>query len=134
MISDEITAFAESYTAAWCSQNPDQVAAHFEADGGTLTINEGEPSIGRSAIAAAAREFMTAFPDLTVEMDGLGQDGDRIVYRWTLKGTHTGEPDPTGNSVRVSGTERWRMGPSGLIADSIGSFDAEEYARQLVQS
>ncbi|MEE4316431.1 MAG: SMP-30/gluconolactonase/LRE family protein, partial [Erythrobacter sp.] len=34
-------------------------------------------------------------------------------------------------SVRISGVEAWAMGPDGLIADSDGSFDAADYARQI---
>jgi hypothetical protein len=36
-----------------------------------------------------------------------------------------------GHPVRISGYEVWRMGADGLIANSQGRFDAEEYHRQL---
>ena len=45
--------FGTKYTAAWCSQNAADVAACF-ADDGSLKINDGEPSVGRAAITAAA--------------------------------------------------------------------------------
>ena len=67
---DQLIDFARRYTAAWCSQEPANVAEHYSADG-SLTINDGEPSVGRAAIAEAARSFMTAFPDLRVVMDDL---------------------------------------------------------------
>ena len=67
---DRLQELAERYTEAWCSQNPERVAAHY-APGGSLTINAGAPSIGRAAIAEAARSFMVAFPDMEVLMDGL---------------------------------------------------------------
>lgn len=47
---------AEDYTAAWCSLDPAQVAAHF-APGGTLAINGAAPAVGRHAIAETARGF-----------------------------------------------------------------------------
>ena len=81
-----LNGFAVRYTAAWCSQNAASVAAHF-AERGSLTINGGEPAIGRAAIAAAAQEFMTAFPDMVVKMDRLEVDGSHIEYHWTLTGT-----------------------------------------------
>ncbi len=39
----EAEARARGFTAAWCSQNPDAVAAFFAPDG-TITIYDGEPS------------------------------------------------------------------------------------------
>ena len=121
--------FATRYTAAWCSQNAASVAEFF-AENGSLTINEGTPAVGRAAITASAQGFMTAFPDLVVVMDSLAEGGGRTRYHWTLTGTNTG-PGGTGNRVRVSGYEEWRIGPDGLIAESLGHFDAAEYDRQL---
>jgi hypothetical protein len=45
--------FANRYTAAWCSRNSASVAAHFSPNG-SLTINDGAPAVGRSAITEAA--------------------------------------------------------------------------------
>jgi uncharacterized protein (TIGR02246 family) len=131
MTKEELLKFAAGYAAAWSGRVPGRVAEHFEPEGGTLTINDGESRVGRQAIAAAAEEFMTELPDLVVEMDALEFEGDRVVFRWTLHGTYLGGPDANGNSVRVSGSEKWRMSGSGLIADSIGAFDADDYVRQL---
>lgn len=121
--------FAARYTAAWCSQDPARVAAFYAPDG-SLAINDGKPSVGRAAITAAARAFMTDLPDLVVTMDRVAVVGDRVEYHWTLTGTNTG-PGGGGKSVRISGFEAWRMGADGLIAASQGHLDAAEYARQL---
>ena len=129
---NQLTDFATRYTAAWCSQNPASVAAFFE-EGGSLKINDGVPSVGRTAIAAAAQDFMATFPDMVVTMDGINLDGSHAVYRWTLNGTHTG-PGGTGNAVRISGYEEWIIGANGLIAESKGHFDEAEYQRQLNKS
>ena len=64
-----IKGLAARYTAAWCSQDSASVAAFFER-GGSLKLNNGDPAVGRAAIAAAAQGFMSAFPDLIVLMDG----------------------------------------------------------------
>ena len=69
-MSADHTAFAERYAVAWCSGEPVLVAAFF-ADQGSLSINGGEPAVGREAIATVARDFMEAFPDLVVSFDGL---------------------------------------------------------------
>jgi nuclear transport factor 2 (NTF2) superfamily protein len=117
--------FARSYTEAWCSQDPARVAEHYAPDG-SLTINDGTPSVGREAITDAARSFMTAFPDLQVLMDELRSN----EYHWTLVGTNTG-PGGTGNRVRISGYEEWTIGADGLIAASLGHFDEADYGRQI---
>ena len=123
--------FATRYTAAWCSQNAASVAAFFSLDG-SLTINDGPPSIGRAAITADAQSFMTAFPDLQIIMDRVIDHGDHAEYLWTLIGTNTG-PGGTGNPVRISGFESWRFHPDGLIAESQGQFDSADYMRQLAR-
>lgn len=128
-ISPELKRFAEGYTDAWCTQGPEKVAAFFAADG-SLAINGGPLSVGRSAIAAAARSFMLAFPDLRVAMDRLVWVGERVEYHWTLTGTNTGVGG-SGRPVRISGFESWRMGADGLIEESLGSFDAKDYEQQI---
>src|SRR5262245_581702 len=125
----ELKAFGTKYTAAWCSQNATSVAAFFAKDG-SLTINDGTPSVGRPSITAAAQGFMTAFPDMVVAMDSVSLVGGRAVYRWTLTGSNTG-PGGTGKTVRISGYEEWTFGSDGLIAQSNGHFDEPEYHRQL---
>ena len=132
MNESQLRGFATNYTAAWCSQNAGRVAGFFSSSG-SLTINNGTPSVGRTAITAAAQGFMTAFPDMVVTMDGLNLDGSHAVYRWTLNGTNSG-PGGTGNPVRISGHEEWTIGADGLIAESKGHFDESDYQRQLTGS
>lgn len=129
MNATQLQAFAQKYTAAWCSQNPANVAAFF-SESGLLKINEGAPSVGRAAITAAARGFMTAFPDMVVSMVEVTGNGKLAAYRWRLTGTNTG-PGGTGMAVHISGYEEWTIGPEGLIAKSLGHFDEADYQRQL---
>lgn len=125
----ELKEFATAYAAAWCSQDPESVAAHF-AEGASLQINDGAPSVGRADIATAAADFMTALPDMVVALDEVTGTGDTAVFHWSLTGTNTG-PGGTGNGVKISGYEEWTLSPDGLIAESRGHFDAAEYERQL---
>jgi hypothetical protein len=124
--------FAMDYTAAWSSQRPAKVAEHF-SEKGSLTINGGTPSVGRTAITSAAQGFMTAFPDMVVTMDSLHVvDENHAVYHWMLTGTNSG-PNGTGKSVRIHGYEEWTLGGDGLIEKSLGHYDQAEYDRQLQQ-
>jgi uncharacterized protein (TIGR02246 family) len=126
--SDELTLFAQRYAKAWCSQNPESVAAFF-ADDGSLTVNDAAPAVGRVAIAEIARGFMRAFPDMVVTMDGASHGSDGTAFHWTLTGTNTG-PGGTRKRVRISGYELWKI-DDGLITESKGHFDTAEYERQL---
>jgi steroid delta-isomerase-like uncharacterized protein len=127
--TDELTRFAQRYAKAWCSQNPESVAAFF-AERGSISINNGPPAVGRIAIAKEAQAFMTTFPDMIVTFDKLEPQGDRTAFHWTLTGTNSG-PGGTGKRVRISGYELWKIDNDGLIARSKGYFDATEYERQL---
>ena len=124
-----LTSLATRYTSAWCSRDPAKVAAFFE-EKGSLRINKGGPSVGRAAITAAVRGFMTDFPDMVVTMNSVDLEGVHARYRWTLTGTSTG-PGGTGQKVRIRGFEEWALGPDGLIKESHGHFNEAEYQRQL---
>ena len=127
--AQKVETMAVQYTAAWCSQDPARVAAHYTATG-SLKINEGSPAIGRPAITASAQAFMSSLPDMVVTMDSLRVNGRTATYHWTLTGTNTG-PGGTGKSVRISGFEEWSLDADRSIAQSLGHFDEIEYARQI---
>jgi len=127
--SSRLTDFATRYTAAWCSHSAASVAA-FYSESGSLAINDGPPAVGRRGVEAAAQSFMSGYPDLVVKFDRLEPKGDRVLYHWTFTGTNTG-PGGTGNQVRISGYEDWRIGSDGLIADSKGHYDAQDWDRQV---
>ena len=121
----ELTKFAQLYAEAWCSQDPEKVAA-FYAKSGSISVNGG-PSV---PIAEVARGFMRDFPDMVVTLDKLENTPSGTEFHWTFTGTNTG-PGGTGNRVRISGYELWQINSDGLIGDSKGHFDAAEYERQL---
>jgi hypothetical protein len=118
--------FAQRYARTWCSQDPESVAAFF-AENGSLKVNDGTPAVGRAAIAEVVRGFMRDFPDMIVMFDKLEERQNGVEFHWTLMGTHAG----SGNKVRISGYELWKIDNDGLIEKSKGHFDAAEYERQL---
>ena len=121
----ELTEFAKRYAEAWCSQDPEKVAA-FYARSGAISVN-GEPPVPISEIA---RGFMRDFPDMVVTFDKLENTPAGTEFHWTFNGTNTG-PGGTGNPVRISGYELWKIDENALISESKGHFDAAEYERQL---
>ena len=58
--------FAKSYAQAWCSHDPEEVAA-FYARNGSISVN-GAPPV---PIAEVARGFVRDFPDMVVTFDRL---------------------------------------------------------------
>jgi steroid delta-isomerase-like uncharacterized protein len=64
---------------------------------------EPEP-LEREAIKSLFEQLHTAFPDLTITIDDLVAENDRVAARWTLRGTHEGDYfgfPRTGNPVTV---------------------------------
>ena len=77
--------------------------------------------------------FRTAFPDLQPSVEDQVAEGDKVVTRYTGRGTHQGELmgiPPTGNEVVVSGTI---MSPvsDGRIEEEWNNFDALGMMQQL---
>ena len=123
MTTDELTRFAERYAKAWCSRNPEIVAAFF-AENALLTVNDGPPA----PALEVARGFMRDFPDMVLKFDRLRNTPTGTEFHWTFTGTNTG-PGGTGKKIRVSGYELWKIDNEGFIAESKGHFDAGDYER-----
>jgi steroid delta-isomerase-like uncharacterized protein len=61
---------------------------------------------GREPFKQYLSMLLTAFPDLHVSIEDVIGEGDRVVVRCTLRGTHQGELmgiAPTGKQVAVTG-------------------------------
>jgi predicted ester cyclase len=121
----ELMNFAKRYADAWRSQDPGKVAS-FYAKNASISVNGAAPV----AIAEVARGFMRDFPDMVVTFDKLEKTPTGTEFHWTFTGTNSG-PGGTGNRVRISGYELWKINKDGLIVESKGHFDAAEYERQL---
>ncbi len=80
--------------------------------------------------------FRSAFPDLNVTTEDIIAEGDKVVSRWTARGTHHGELlgiAPTGNEVTFTGidvlriaegkvVERWAEGNDLEVMQQIGAI------------
>ena len=128
-MAEELTEFSARYAEAWSGRDPVAFAS-FYAENGSLRINDGEPAIGRDAVAQMAHGFMTAFPDMIVRLVELRQTDDQLEFHWHWTGTNTG-PGGTGNAVDLRGYEQWTFDEEGLIVESLGHLDDYEYQRQL---
>jgi len=129
IVSDELIEFATRYATAWSSQDPAAFALFYDANG-SLTVNDGEAAVGRAGVEQKVRDFMTAFPDMTVRLVELRQDGDQVEFHWRWTGTETG-PGGSGNAVDLTGHEKWTFNDEGFILKSLGYYDEADYERQI---
>jgi 2-keto-4-pentenoate hydratase len=127
--NEELSDHASRYTAAWNSGDPASVSAFF-SENGSLQVNDTEPAVGRDAITGVARGFMTAFPDMELQMRELVVTDESIQYHWRFIGTNTG-PGGLGASVDFNGYEEWTFGEDNLVVQSLGHFDNDEYLAQV---
>jgi steroid delta-isomerase-like uncharacterized protein len=134
----DLAQFCARYAAAW---NGHDAAAM--ADLITDDIVWEDPALpGPARGVAAVQQFMrtawVTFPDLHFdETDDphCTHDGERVAWRWRMRGTMTGpiEPPgfaPTGRTIEVEGVDLWTM-RDGRIARSRAYYDMNEVARQL---
>jgi steroid delta-isomerase-like uncharacterized protein len=92
-----------------------------------------EPMTGTQVFREFRRNFLSAFPDMTCNVEDVICEGDKTVTRVTVRGTHTGDGigiAPTKRRFRASALVmfHWR---NGKIAEGWNEFDAAGMMRQL---
>ncbi len=78
--------------------------------------------------------FRNAFPDLSCTVEEQVAEGDKVVSRWTLRGTHQGDffgVAGTGNRVEFTGIQIDRFDESGKIVEERAQFDLLGAMRQV---
>lgn len=88
---------------------------------------------GLEGHTAIVRIFRSVFPDLEWRIDDLIAEGDKVVARTTMRGTHRGAffgIPPTGKVVEMPGVHIMRIA-DGRIAEHWGSNDDLGLMRQL---
>jgi steroid delta-isomerase-like uncharacterized protein len=82
-------------------------------------LRPGDAPPGPAGQKAVAEKFRAAFPDVRLEVEALVGEGDLVVARWTMIGTHSGawgDIAPTGRQIRFSGVNFFRI-VDGKIAE-----------------
>ena len=77
--------------------------------------------------------YFAAFPDGYVVIDDLIAEGDKVVKRWTSRGTHQGEfagIQATGKQVSFTGTTTYRLA-GGKIVEAWWNYDLFGMLQQL---
>jgi steroid delta-isomerase-like uncharacterized protein len=73
---------------------------------------------GRDGVKLLSQSLRAAFPDMTVEIHDVISEGDRVVARMSMEGTHSGPflgVDATGKRVRVDSIDIWRVADGKLV-------------------
>jgi steroid delta-isomerase-like uncharacterized protein len=84
-------------------------------------------------LKAVANMMRSAFPDWHATVEELLVEGDRVVERWTGRGTHQGAFQgipPTGKQVAVPGAVFYRL-RDGKITEFRGQFNMMSLMQQL---
>ena len=77
--------------------------------------------------------FLTAFPDLYLALEDIIAEGDKVVVRWTMRGTHQGASlgmPPTGKQFTLPGISLLRL-DGGMAAETWVSYDQLVMLQQL---
>jgi serine phosphatase RsbU (regulator of sigma subunit) len=81
-------------------------------------------------------EFRSAFPDLRLIIEEQIAEGDKVVSRGTIRGTHQGEfrgMAPTGEEVDIRGMAVFRFSEEGKVVESWDSYDQLSLLRQSIE-
>ncbi len=88
---------------------------------------------GRDAIRGLWVDFLAGLPDLSATVDDLIIQGDKIVLRWTIRGTHTGELlgfPASNNAITLPITEIFRVA-DGQLAEAWDQWGHKYLEEQL---
>ena len=107
VMSENLQQLAHGLVKAWNSHDPEQVAAFYAPECEEIDVAQPMPQIGAEGIRRRMVLYLRAFPNLSVTLDDVVVDGNRVAMAWTWCGTHRGtfmRIPPTGRHVTVRGT------------------------------
>jgi steroid delta-isomerase-like uncharacterized protein len=92
-----------------------------------------EDERGLEELKAYVTIYRAAFPDIQDTLEQIVAEGDKVVVRWTSRGTHQGEfmgAAPTGRHVTFTGMRLFRIAEN-KIAESWVNIDERGLQEQL---
>jgi steroid delta-isomerase-like uncharacterized protein len=95
---------------------------------------EGKANVGRDEYVRVCKFLRESFPDVNITIEDLVVEGDKVVMRYTERGTLSGRPflgiEPDGQAYAKPGTTVYRV-VDGRLAQSWGVEDTLGWFRQL---
>lgn len=95
--------------------------------------NDPRFGVGRESFRLAWRKWREAFPDINFAVQEIIAEGDTVVTRWRLTGTHLGEylgVEATGVKVEVDGVSIDRI-ENGLVVSGFDAWDSLSFREQI---
>src|SRR5213083_2169829 len=89
--------------------------------------------VGVDQLKANVKMYRTAFPDLSVRIDDLIETSEKVLCRWTARGTHRGEflgKAATGRKTQTAGISVFTC-RNGKIVEDYTQWDAFGLLRDL---
>ena len=113
-------------------RNPDALEEVYSADS---VLHEPDQDLqGLEEVKQYLSMYISAFPDLNVTVEDVIAEGDQVVTRWTIRGTHQGELEefgpPTGRQIEIKGITIHRIEDS-KIAEEWERYDNLSIMQQL---
>jgi steroid delta-isomerase-like uncharacterized protein len=118
-------------TAVWNERNPSRVDEFFAPS--HIFRAARNPPLDREGHRQMIAHFQEAFPNGRNTSDELLADGDKVVQRWTFRGTHDGTFQgipPSGRPVTLTGISIWRV-EGDKIVESWHELDTLGLLQQL---
>ena len=126
--------FEEAWNRGQLDVLDDIVAAHY------VNHDPAVPGLlpGPDGLKAIMTGFRAAFPDLHFSIEDQIAEGDKVVTRWTMRGTHAGEfmgLPPSGKQITTAGmqiervvdgqiVEHWRKSDDLGLMQQLGALSA----------
>jgi steroid delta-isomerase-like uncharacterized protein len=105
----------------------DRYVSH-QSDGSTLQR-------GPEDVKRFTGEYRSAFPDFHISIEEQIAEGDKVVNRVTLQGTHLGDfrdMTPTGKEMKIKAVTIFRFSSEGKVVETWDYFDQLRLMRQSI--
>jgi steroid delta-isomerase-like uncharacterized protein len=125
---------AELVDAQWNRRDLDHVRATY-TDGASIFV-PGYDTGGIDDVIDDAQHYFNAFTDVTMTVDDLIAEDDRVVLRWTTTGRHIGDyygTPATDRVITMQGVDVFRL-EDAKIAEAWSLWDAASVDKQLAGS
>ena len=95
--------------------------------------NDPKFGVGRESFRLQWRKWREAFPDIHFAVEEIIAEGNTVVTRWHLTGTHKSEylgQAATGNKIAVDGVSIDRI-ENGMVVSGFDAWDSSTLTNQL---
>ncbi|HEY0672530.1 MAG TPA: ester cyclase [Longimicrobiales bacterium] len=119
----------------WWNQRSDTVMEEITTPD-CLSVVEGlDGGLNRAGLIEYRRAWLSAVPDLRVEIPSVVTEGDKVIVQWRARGTHLGPGlgiPPSGRRVDISGITAVTF-QNGLMHRGVDSWNRGEFIASLMQ-